>query len=612
MKRVLCLILAIVMAWCLAACGKDAPSPTEATPDESVAPTEKPEDPSDGYSISKPHKDIEWVYQKGAMYYSNDEGLWKVSEDGKPQQIVKGEVGAFSTDGTKVIYSAPVDDAEDTSTVCRIAVVNIDGTQDETVIRSEKSNLRPITIHNDTLYYVTDTKDKKGELMAWDKAASKENKEESFIDEILLVSGNKIYSTTQIGSNPTDLYCYHTDQKEYYHVGNDEFTLSQNQVVYAEDDAYYTIDIVKNSDRTNIIVYSLQPDDTVKTAKEVNDVSGNVKSQNCLLHHSSLYYTVDAGKAKEIYRLAPDGEEPEKLNDTGRSGKLYSAGDAVIYQTEDEVFYCSGNELKTIELSGVDLSTHHVLWCSSDTIYYVDGDTVATTQNSLKDEIEPVETESKTGSVEIDGSRPASQENSYVTTARELTADFSGSFYITGEYADDTYTAKNRMPKVMLDSSDASQVNDEIQEKYGKFFDNKSNASNELISRTDYVCYLNDNILSIAIEQVIERNHAFQVYNFDVSNGKQLSNDELFALSDISTENAHDQMMRQAPTEFERITKNQMKMSQSDIDSTEKDLSYAKYYFDSDKQMIALYTLSGTPGSGHTNILLPLDAYYKG
>lgn len=613
MKKVLCLLLAIVMVWCLSACGKEESSSTEATADESTAPTEKPEDPSEDYSISLTHKDIEWLYHKGTMYYSNDEGLWKVAEDGKPQQIVKGEVGAFTTDGTKVIYSAPVDDAEDdNSTVCRIAVVNVDGTQDETVIRSKESALRPITAHNDTIYYVTDTKDREGKLMAWDIAASTESEERSFIHEIPLVSGNKFYYTTKIGSNPTNLYCYHTDHDEGYHVGNDEFTVDQNQVVYAEDDAYYTIGIEKNADKTNIIVYSLQPDDTVKTVKEVKDVSGNVKSQNCVLHHSLLYYTVDAGKAKEIYRLAPDSKEPEKLNDTGRSGKLYPAGDAVIYQTEDEVFYCNGNELKAIELSGVDLSTQPVLWCNSDTIYYVDGDTIVTAQNNLKDEMPPVETESQTGSVGIDGSRPASQENRYVTTTREITADFSGSFYITGEHVDDTYIAKNRMPKVMLDSFDASQVNDEIQEKYGKFFDNKSNASNEFISRTDYVCYLNDNILSIAIEQSIDRDHTFQVYNFDVSNGKLLSNDEIFALSNISQENAHDQMMRQAPTEFERITKKQMKMSQSDIDLTEKDLSYAKYYFDSDKQVIALYTLSGTPGSGHTNVLLPLDAYYQG
>ena len=609
MKRVLCLILAIVMAWCLAACGKDAPSPTEATPDESVAPTEKPEDPSDGYSISKPHKDIEWIYQKGAMYYSNDEGLWKVSEDGKPQQIVKGEVGAFSTDGTKVIYSAPVDDAEDTSTVCRIAVVNTDGTQDETLIRSEESNLRPITIYNDTIYYVTDTKDRKGKLMAWDKATSKEEEKAKEVSGILLSAPNKFYYTVvKKGGAIYSMYCYHTDRDQYSRIGNDEFKWTDQPSVYFDNGAYYTLKAEDQGKKSDIILYRLKSDDKVETADQANELNGRIETEDCLLSQSSVYYSVYPEATKEIYRIERGGGEPRKLTDTGRFGTLRSAGDALIYQAYDEVFYCNGDELKAIDGFDSDKLTQHVLWCVGETLYYADGKMIGTIKKQFKDAIPPVETDSMTDSVQIDGNRPASQENPYVTTDKEKTMDSSGSFYITGEQIEGTYTAKNRMPKVLLDSRDASQVNEEIQKKYGMIFEDDS--SNEFMSRTDYVCYLNGNILSLAIEQVYTHEHQFQVYNFDVSSGKRLSNDELLSQTDITIEKAQYMIIQQTPAQYEKVAK--IEMSGSNISMTEKYLPYAKYYFDSNKQLIALYTIWGTPGSGQNGFLLPLDAYYKG
>lgn len=602
--------MALMIIMLMAACGAKNDTDHEASADESVAATEKAEYIPPDYAISQEEGKINWAFKNGVMVYSNDEGLWRLSEDGEPQQIVKGDVTGFATDGQKILYGEKVSPStadESDSTISRISVIHTDGTQNEVLVKSDEETLRPITMDRDVLYYLADTKKSKGKMIAWNTASSKSDKKWSSVDDVLLISGSKFYFTDK-NMSEYELYCYHTDYDDEYHVGNDDFKWSEEQNVFCENDTYYAVGTSYSGGKTDITVYKLMPDDTTEVAKEVKGINGNVKKKNCVISGSALYYSISSGNKDTVYKLALDGDEPEEMTDTDRTGTLRLAGDSVIFQTDDVIFYCDGSELKAIDGLKTDLIVQQVLWCDNNTIYYSDNTKVGAVKKELNDDVPSAEKDTGSSNSSFDSDRPASQETRYVTTDQQMTRKFSGKVYITGENAETPYEATSRLPKVQLDSSDAQTVNEEIQTDFGRIFEE---GEKDYAVRVDYVTYLNDNTLSLAVESVIERDHTIKVYNFDVTTGKQLTDDDFFALSDTSLEKARQMIVDAAPAQYNSMYPS-MKMIQSDLDRTEEGLSYAKYYFDSNKQVIARYALYGTPGAGQSVVLMPLDAHYTG
>lgn len=133
----------------------------------------------------------------------------------------------------------------------------------------------------------------------------------------------------------------------------------------------------------------------------------------------------------------------------------------------------------------------------------------------------------------------------YVTTEREYNVTYDGEFYITGEKSGTSSQARCRMPQLSVDSEDAEAINYDIHEEYDKVFEDIETYYQDYeMNRTDYVAYLNGNILSLVIETRTTNtpNSFFKVYNIDVKTGKELNNEDVVKLSNISLNEAYGQL----------------------------------------------------------------------
>lgn len=89
---------------------------------------------------------------------------------------------------------------------------------------------------------------------------------------------------------------------------------------------------------------------------------------------------------------------------------------------------------------------------------------------------------------------------------------------------------KYRIPRINLSSSDASRVNSEIREAYEKDFDNIHNSDDPAMYcyGIDYSYYTSNGVLSVVIGAHYYSNSVYhKVYNFDLSTGAQLDNNQL-------------------------------------------------------------------------------------
>lgn len=102
----------------------------------------------------------------------------------------------------------------------------------------------------------------------------------------------------------------------------------------------------------------------------------------------------------------------------------------------------------------------------------------------------------------------------YVKTAAENTVT-SG----------DGKTNTLRYPEILLDSSDAKAANKELSDKFAEAIDGTRGAY-----AIDYEAYLNGNILSVVTMSKLDGGNTFGLcYNFDVTTGKKLSNQDICA-----------------------------------------------------------------------------------
>lgn len=103
-----------------------------------------------------------------------------------------------------------------------------------------------------------------------------------------------------------------------------------------------------------------------------------------------------------------------------------------------------------------------------------------------------------------------------------------------GELSEYVRTAKEsgnlRLPEILLDSDDAAAANAEIMAQYGAYVDDPE--SHNYVGALDYEAYLNQNVLSVLITGKLDGGNSFgQCYTFDVTTGKELSNEELCSLT---------------------------------------------------------------------------------
>ena len=142
----------------------------------------------------------------------------------------------------------------------------------------------------------------------------------------------------------------------------------------------------------------------------------------------------------------------------------------------------------------------------------------------------------------------------------------SGSFKIytsDEEYID--YSFDYSVPQIIDDTEDAKEINYFIECLYGDMHNTIQKASKEgqITAQefdstgwilTDYDCYWNGSIASIVICSTgyFDNSKKYNVYNYDFADGKQLSNEDIFALKGISGEKFVENVRRAAVYTFDK------------------------------------------------------------
>lgn len=203
----------------------------------------------------------------------------------------------------------------------------------------------------------------------------------------------------------------------------------------------------------------------------------------------------------------------------------------------------------------------------------------------------------------------------YVYPEIKYTLTYSGDFQITGEKGIKDQKCANRLPQLSMDSADAKTINDDIHSKYDTVFENLAKADDEYRNpRTDYVAYLNDDILSLAIETrtTDTPNSGFNVYNINVESGARLTTDDVIALSNVTADEAKSQVKEAIEKKFEDAS--EFAGGNSEYESAKKkslsneNLSGITYYFDGERRMVAVYRYYWFAGAESYGQLTTLDA----
>ncbi len=203
----------------------------------------------------------------------------------------------------------------------------------------------------------------------------------------------------------------------------------------------------------------------------------------------------------------------------------------------------------------------------------------------------------------------------YVYSEKKVSKLYSGDFYITGETNLEKDHYPSRMPQLDMDTKDASEINDDIHKKYMKIFENLEKADDSnLLPRTDYKVYLNDNILSIIIEtrSIDTPNSGFNVYNIDVETGQKVDKAKLISLSNANKQAVEKQLKDIIGKRFESLKNVQGQESIAD-EAKRKSLSGgniddAVYYFNEDRKLCAAYRYYWIAGAENYGAIAELEA----
>ncbi len=113
-----------------------------------------------------------------------------------------------------------------------------------------------------------------------------------------------------------------------------------------------------------------------------------------------------------------------------------------------------------------------------------------------------------------------------------------------------------RIPKININSSDATKINNEIDEKITseakKLVSEINNGSGSWVYKIFYNYYINDNILSIIIESDYDANDAkaYFVYNIDINTGKIINNEEIIRKKGMTKKQFEEKLINAVRNEF--------------------------------------------------------------
>lgn len=206
----------------------------------------------------------------------------------------------------------------------------------------------------------------------------------------------------------------------------------------------------------------------------------------------------------------------------------------------------------------------------------------------------------------------------YVTTEREYNVTYDGKFYITGEKSGTNNQAKCRLPQLSVDSEDAESINNDIHEEYDKVFDDIETYYQDYeMNRTDYVAYLNGNILSLVIETRTTNtpNSFFKVYNIDVKTGKELNNEDVVNLSNISLNEAYGQLYSKIESiytdEQKELVDAETYESIKGKSLDDKNIQESMFYYNENGSLMAAYRYYWFAGAENYGDIFELSAKCK-
>ena len=113
-----------------------------------------------------------------------------------------------------------------------------------------------------------------------------------------------------------------------------------------------------------------------------------------------------------------------------------------------------------------------------------------------------------------------------------------------------------KIPKININSSDATKINNEIDEKITseakRIVSEINNGSSPWIYKIFYNYYINDNILSIIIESDYDANDAkaYFVYNIDKNTGKCINNEEIINKKGLTKKQFEEKLINAVRNEF--------------------------------------------------------------
>lgn len=172
----------------------------------------------------------------------------------------------------------------------------------------------------------------------------------------------------------------------------------------------------------------------------------------------------------------------------------------------------------------------------------------------------------------------------------------SGSFkmYTSEEDSFDFYFDYS-IPQIVDDTEDAKAINDSIASLFEDMHNTMQRASKEgeitveefedtEWFQTNYDCYWNESIASIVIYSTgyFDSETEYNVYNYDFATGKQVSNEELFALKDTNSDKFVEDLRRAAVYSLDREMQDFFK---SEMPLVEDEICYADV-MDEDVQLM--------------------------
>ena len=514
LKKLSAIVFTVVVFCCifiLCSCGNKTDSPTEVTTNNTIEPTTVSE-ATDSNDATENNNDAAF---KAGKYLVNidkkiicakDDGLYykeSLESEGKKLSNEKN-VYTIMSDGETVFYGEGYDiaDSNQRNTPKKVYKTTISKNTSELLFESD-GYIELIGIRNNCIYYLDKNESNQAAVMKFnisDNSKSKLTKDWNGQINFSCVLGNKLYAYFKNNDNSKGTFrAYDLSTEEFEDIYSGMMTYSifhdENRVVFD------TFSISENSGnkKDNHVTYTVEKDGTVKKSPVI--------TEDCSFEYATsdgkygLYFSTPSSGKFDLYTIdLESGEVFTSENDAASCiGKNYFVTSDLLHP--EKIYFMYNLKLYDINTKSAKKISHEDFEIDiTKPMWIIDGNIVDGDLNTYKIYDE-------------------SSDSSDATTVDALVEDARSLKMQNIEYA---------IPKILIDSPNAKQVNEEILKKYTPYFED-INAYNMQGSTTEisYTAEISQGILSICIKRHTGMEIDYDVYNFDISAGTLITNEEL-------------------------------------------------------------------------------------